>query len=229
MTILLVTRRARKNSGREETFVLIKGALADYPVETREDALSGTLRGGNFRDTAVSIIRYRAVHEEADNREYFLELGQATLPEVARQIEARKLTPKFAKDWGVVMMCHGFIGAHILDDSDGLSHIRAGSLSAQARYREPQKKWVARQILGFMKPGPRRLRRKEADARLASEIRQLIETGNFPDGFDEEWFKHIMDNGALRDAFSQKRLTKAQLLELADQPSDDIPRINFSR
>src|SRR5262249_31990227 len=89
----------------EETFVQVKGVLTDYRVEKREEALSGTLRGGNFRDTAVSIVRYRAVHGEVDNREYLLELGRASFPEVARQIKARKLTPKFAKDWGVVMMC----------------------------------------------------------------------------------------------------------------------------
>jgi hypothetical protein len=105
----------------EETFVQVKGVLTDYPVETREEALDGTLRDGNFRDIAVSIIRYRGVDEGIDSRDYFLELGRRLLPEVERQIEARELTPKFAKDWGVVMMCHGFISAHVLDDSDGLN------------------------------------------------------------------------------------------------------------
>ena len=57
----------------------------------------------------------------------------------------------------------------------------------------------------------------------------LIEKGKFPRGFDEAWFKSMMNNGALRDAYCQKRLTKAQLQELAKQPSDDIPPINFSR
>ena len=48
----------------------------------------------------------------------------------------RKLTPKFAKDWGVVMMCHGFISAHILDDSDGLSHNRGGLRSVESSKHE---------------------------------------------------------------------------------------------
>jgi hypothetical protein len=45
----------------EETYVQVEGALTAYPTETREEALAGTLRGGNFRDTAVSFIRYRGV------------------------------------------------------------------------------------------------------------------------------------------------------------------------
>ena len=53
---------------------------------------------------------------------------------------------------------------------------------------------------------------------------------NFLLGFDEKWFGVMLDeNRALRDAYCQKRVTKAQLQELAKQPSDDIPPINFSR
>jgi hypothetical protein len=117
----------------EETFVQVQSVLTDYLVETREEALAGNLRGGNFRDTAVSVIRHRGVDETIDSRDYFLELGRQVLPDVERQIKARKLTPKFAKDWGVVMMCRGFISAHILDDSDGLSHNRAGLRSVESR------------------------------------------------------------------------------------------------
>jgi hypothetical protein len=212
----------------EETFEQVGGVLADYPVETREEALTGTLRGGDFRDASISFIRYRGVRDDLDSRDYFLELGQRFLPEVERQIKARKLTRKFMKDWGVVMMCHGFISAHILDDSDGFSHNRAGLLSVESRSTNAQKKWVARQILGLMN-GPRRLTRKQADAWLAEEVARLIDKGKFPIGFGRDWFESIMDKGALRDAYCQKRLTKAQLLELADESSDDIPPINFSR
>jgi hypothetical protein len=123
----------------EETFVQVEGVLTTYQVETPEEALAGTLRGGNFRDTEVSFIRYRGVNKDIDSRDYFLELGRRFLPEVERQIKARKLTPKFAKGWGVVMMCHGFISAHILDDSDGLDRVRAG----QSGNRNAQRKYVA--------------------------------------------------------------------------------------
>jgi hypothetical protein len=213
----------------EDTFVQVQEVLAGHPVETREEALVGTLRGGDFRDPEVSIIRYRGVNKDIDNRDYFLELGRELLPKVEQQIRARKLTPKFAKDWGVVMMSHGFISAHILDDSDGLFHVRANQLSLRAQNKYPQKKWVARQILGFMKPGPRHLSRTLAEARLAEELDRLIEKDKFPIGFDRRWFDAIRKHGALRDAYSQKRLSMAHLRELASQPSDDIPPINFSR
>jgi hypothetical protein len=49
------------------------------------------------------------------SRGYFLELGQQFLREVERQIKARKLTPKFAKDWGAVMTFHDFMASHILE------------------------------------------------------------------------------------------------------------------
>ena len=72
--------------------------------------------------------------------------------------------------------------------------------------------------------------RAQADAILGTRISDLIESQKFPLGFDEKWFGAMLDeNGALRDAYCQKRLTKAQLQELANQPSDDIPPINFSR
>ena len=38
----------------EETFVQVEAALTDYPAETRDEALAGTLRGGNFKDASIS-------------------------------------------------------------------------------------------------------------------------------------------------------------------------------
>jgi hypothetical protein len=134
----------------EETFEQIEGALTDYPVETREEALE------QQRSVPLESIRYRGASEHYYSRDYFLGLGRQILPEVERQITARKLTPKFAKDWGVFMMCHGFISARIRDDSDGLSHIRAGK---KTRSKEAQRKCVARQILALMKSGLVRVER----------------------------------------------------------------------
>lgn len=65
-----------------------------------------------FRSAPGDFIRYRGVDADYDSRDYFLELGRHIQPDVERQIQARKLTPKFAKDWGVIMMCHGFIASH---------------------------------------------------------------------------------------------------------------------
>jgi hypothetical protein len=136
----------------EETFTQIEGALTDYPVETREEALAGTLRGGKFKNTSVSIIRHRGVDNDIDSRDYFLEMGRKFLPKVKQQIEARVLTPKFAKDWGVVMMCHGFISSHILDDTDGLFHARAG----QSGNRDAERKYFAHLLLHWMGKGHKR-------------------------------------------------------------------------
>jgi hypothetical protein len=120
----------------EDTFVQVEGVLTAYRVEVREEALAGTLRlegGGTFRDPTADIIRYRDVDKDVDSRDYFLTLGREFVRRVEKQIKGRRLTPKFAKDWGVVMMCHGFIAAHILDDSDSLTQTRAGLKSGQIR------------------------------------------------------------------------------------------------
>jgi hypothetical protein len=167
------------------------------------------------------------VDEDYDSREYFLTLGRKFVPRVKRQIKSRRLTPKFAKDWGVVMICHGFIAAQVLDDGDGLSHVRGGKISAEKRNRNQQKRWVAPQILALMKSG---YTRTLADARLGTRIGDFTKVGKFPAGFDEAWFNAMLDeNRALRDAYSQKRLSEDRLKDLANQRSDDLPLINFSR
>jgi hypothetical protein len=209
----------------EETFVQVEGALTDYPAETREDALAGTLRGDNFKDASLSFIRHRGVREDLDSRDYFLELGRRVLTEVALQIKARKLTPKFAKDWGVVMMCHGFISAHILDDSDGLSHVRAGKKTAGIRSKDAQRKWVAHQLLRWIDSGSTR---KRAEGKVEARISAIIRGGKFPEGFDRAWFASMLKGGALAHIYDQKHLPIRKLRELVQAPVDDIPPINFS-
>jgi hypothetical protein len=205
----------------EETFEQVEGALTDYPVETREEALSGARRGSNFRDASISFIRYRGVRDELDSRDYFLELGRQFLPEVARQIKARMLTPKFAKDWGVVMMCHGFISAHILDDTDGLDRVRAG----QSGNRNAQRKYVAHLLLHWMRKG---LKRKEAEGRVEKHVQEILGRGFSPDGFDQRWFEPILrDRGPLAATYDQKHLPNWKLAELARQLPDDIPPLAY--
>ena len=199
----------------EETFERIEPTLTGYPVETREEALEP------HRSSPGDLVRYRGASKDYDSRDYFLTLGRRFVPRVKRQINRRRLTPRFAIDWGVVMMCHGFIAAHVLDDSDGLSHVRAGKSAARIRNKDPQRKWVARQIRAMMKSG---LTRGQADARLGRRIVELIDAKKIPLGFDEEWFASMLDeNGALRDAYGQKRLSVSELKRLASQPNDDIP------
>jgi hypothetical protein len=83
----------------EETFSLMEYVLCGHRVETREEALAGTLRlegGGTRRNPTADIIRYRGVDKDVDSRDYFLSLGRKFLPRVKRQIDSRRLTPRFA-------------------------------------------------------------------------------------------------------------------------------------
>ena len=102
----------------EETFVQVEGALTAYPAETREEALAGTCAMANSKTHHFPSFGI-AECAKTSTAATISSSSVAVPPEVEQQIKARKLTPKFAKDWGVVMMCHGFISAHILDDSDG--------------------------------------------------------------------------------------------------------------
>jgi hypothetical protein len=209
----------------EETFSMVEYVLHEHRVETREEALAGTLRlegGATFRDPTADIIRYRGVDKDVDSRDYFLELGRRFLPKVERQIKARKLTPKFAKDWGVAMMCHGFISAHILDDSDGLSHQRAGLKKPN---KNGQRKWIAHQLLRHFKAG---CKRKQAEGRVEKLILGILERGEFPTGFDRSWFQSMLKDGALVHTYDQKHMPDQDLQEFADQPTDEIPPLDFS-
>ena len=194
----------------EETFEQVEGALTAYPAETREEALAGTLRDGNFKDASLSFIRYRGVREDLDSRDYFLELGRRVLPEVAPQIKARKLTPKFAKDWGVVMMCHGFISAHILDDSDGLDRVRAG----QSGNRNAQRKYVAHQMYPLNRS--RAIERGDAEAvARANKLRPCSRIAKFPTGFDEVGSPRCMNHGATRINLSIKNTFQSEAMRAA--------------
>ena len=203
-----------------ETFVQIEGALTAYPAETRQQALAGTLRGGDFKDASLSFIRYRGVREDLDSRDYFLELGRRFLPEVERQIKDRQLTPKFAKDWGVVMMCHGFISAHILDDSDGLDRVRAG----QSGNRNAQRKYVAHQMIREIDRGQKRA---DAEVAVAEKIKAVLRSPSFPPGFSEAWFSSMITRGGLASTYDQKHLSVRRMRQLVQQDVDDIPLIDF--
>jgi hypothetical protein len=206
----------------EETFVQVEGALTDYPAETREEALDGTLRRGNFKDASLSFIRYRGVREDLDSRDYFLELGRRVLPEVAPQIKARKLTPKFAKDWGVVMMCHGFISAHILDDSDDLRDVRRGLKTGSIRSKNAQRKWLAHLIIREIDSGKNRT---EAEDAVAEKIKAILESRSFPPGFGEAWFSSMITRGGLASTYDHKHFLVRTMRRVVQENLDDIPPI----
>jgi hypothetical protein len=157
----------------EETLDQVEATLADFPVETREQALQ------SYATSAGGFVRYRGVSEDSDSRDYFLTLGRKFVPRVKRQIKSRRLTPRFAKDWGVVMMCHGFIAAHILDDSDALSHARGGHKGN----RNAQRKWIAHQLLPLIDQG---IGRPSAEQTVVENVNQILAGTQFPPGFNQK-------------------------------------------
>jgi hypothetical protein len=202
----------------EETFDQVEATLTDFPVETREEALhSHANSGGEF-------IRYRGASKEYDCRDYFLTLGRTFLLSVKQQIKSRRLTPKFAKDWGVIMMCHGFTAAHILDDSDGLRNQRGGHTTAKVRSKGRQRKWVAHQLLRQIDSGRAR---GQAEGKVEEQIKKIIERGKCPEGFGKAWFQSMLINGVLARTYDQRHLPLKKLRELAELATDDIPPIDF--
>jgi hypothetical protein len=208
----------------DETFVQVEGALTAYPAETREEALAGTLRGDNFKDASISFIRHRGVREDLDSRDYFLELGRRVLPEVALQIKARKLTPKFAKDWGVVMMCHGFISAHILDDSDDLRDVRRGLKTGSIRSKNAQRKWLAHLIIREIDSGKNRT---DAEDAVVGKIKAILRSRSYPPGFGEAWFSSMITHGGLASTYDYKHFFVRTMRQLIQVNLDDIPPTNF--
>jgi hypothetical protein len=202
----------------EETFEQVEPTLTTYPVETREEALESQ------RFSPGDSIRYRGVSEGYDSRGYFLQLGRRVLLDVEPQIKARKLTRKFAKDWGVVMMCHGFIAAHVLDDSDGLGNLRGGLKRAALYNRDAQRKWIAHLFLHWIDRG---IRRKAAEANAEKHIKSVIQNGGYPPRFPTSWFELTLINGTLSQTYNQQHLSSRKLRELKALPKDDIPPIKF--
>jgi hypothetical protein len=202
----------------EETFDQVEATLTDFPVETREEALH------SYANSGGEFVRYRGASKDYDCRDYFLTLGRTFLPRVKQQIKSRRLTPKFAKDWGVIMMCHGFTAAHTLDDSDGLSHRRAGHKTAKVRSKDAQRKWIAHQLLRGIDSG---CTRGQAEGQVEKQIKKIIERGKFPEGFSKAWFESTLISDVLARTYDQRHLPLKQLRELAEQATDDIPPIDF--
>ena len=118
------------------------------------------------------------------------------------------------------MMCHGFISAHILDDSDGLDRVRAG----QSGNRNAQRKYVAHLLLYWLDKG---LRRKIAEAEAEKHIKKDIQDGGRPPRFPKSWFESMLIEDVLAQTYNQKHLPIWKLRELAALATDDIPPIKF--
>jgi hypothetical protein len=200
----------------EEAFVQVEATFRDYPLETRDQALNQEITRLSFPHK----IGFRNVSEDMESREHLYELGQRAVASVAIQIERREFNYKFAHDWGVAMMCHGFMVAHILDDSDDLSHARGGMKSGKSRSRDSQRKWIAHQLIPLLDSGVKRV---EAEAIVAEKIERIIDGKKFPDGFSEAWFKVMITRGGLATTYDAYHLTKEEMRIFITQPRDDIP------
>jgi len=154
----LVSQRATRNSGRSSNRPSSK-------LKKSRGTSRGDERGSPcWNATRRRLQGHRSIHYPLSwcgqgHRQpgLFSRTGARVSAQGRTANQTAQADTQVRQELGRVMMCHGFISAHILDDSDGLFHARAGRRSAEARSKDPRKNWVARQILGFMKPGPGRL------------------------------------------------------------------------
>src|SRR5215472_578460 len=97
------TRRSRRSSS-PPTSRPVNASASRRLSKLCLPSLERMCKSGSLNPVALRS-GIQGVRDDLDNRDYFLDLGRRVLPDVKRQLKARKLTPKFAKDWGVVMMC----------------------------------------------------------------------------------------------------------------------------
>ena len=65
----------------EDTFVQVKSALTDYPVETRDEALAAPYAAATSKTHHFPSFGIAECDKDLDSRDYFLELGRRFLPE----------------------------------------------------------------------------------------------------------------------------------------------------
>jgi len=166
--------------------------LWEIPVETKEDAITGTYRV-KPKGSSMEAIRYRDTSYEYDNREHFLKMGRELLPYIHQSIEERQMSLEFVQQWGKFMFCHGYLASYFFEDSDDVGAQRAGSV----RTRDAQRKWVATLIIALEKKG---LKRQQAETRILEHIKHILElfqtdlkeAKRVYHGFDAQWFRLIL-------------------------------------
>jgi hypothetical protein len=190
------------------------------PLETKEQALDGTLRVYGEAKTAVSpelYISYHEVDSEVSSRDYFYEHGQELYPIVQKLAENKEFTPSFVHFYAELEMCHGFIMAHLLDDSDDLVLSRGGSSGTKA-----QRVWFARQlkILAVEKG----IKGEEAHKRVVEFVENIRDNGPYKDGFDKKWFEKFFDkNGLIKSTYYPENFWPAKIDELECLTDINVP------
>lgn len=223
----------------EEEFIQIEATFnpAYYPLETKEQALAGELRGYDkhskhkslVRSRWVNIIRYRDIGPDLDSRDYYYSVGSKLVPLLRDHIERRKITFEFLRDFAEAKTCYGFIISYILDDSDTLGTARATKRSAESRAEVADKKkvFVAHLLNEHHIKGATA---KEAVRKVAQEIAHHIECGLFDADYPKQWFEGFLNrtDGAvtLASTYCANNLTKTDVERLAQQPLSGLPKIN---
>lgn len=194
--------------------------LTQVQVETREEAIAGTFRGAKGDEVGgMEVIRRRNIGSSFDQLDYYLELGRTLLPRAWKLFGERQFTREFVRIWTDLQVCHGFLIAHYMDNSDDLTAHRGGEKNRTKL--AAQKKWLCHYL------APRLGKRgslKEAFSAAISEIHHRIENPGEPP-FDSQWYRDMLDvNGdEFISSLSMKHLRKSTILALAREPDDDIP------
>ena len=207
-----------------EQFDFVRDVLWDTEIETHEDALDNIYHrqndAGAVQRGSMAAIRYRGTSEELNQLDHFLEMGRSLLPFIDQEIDERRMSPEFVQQWGKVMFCHGFVAAHVFDDTDVLAHQRAGRKTGQMRSKDAQRKWLAHIMVPLMDAG---LKRAQAEEVVVACVAKALEHADLRGDFPETWFRAIVTHGGLASTYDNKHFSKKQMRTLLVEPADDIP------
>jgi hypothetical protein len=206
----------------EESFFFMEADLL-HPVETREEALARE-ESDKCREHFGGLIRYRDT-DDRDNLLYFRERGIELLAEVRWLLDQRKFTRRLFIRWGELNFCHGWISNAIFSGGDDLGYHRAAIEGTTAKSRDSQRRWVARLLVVELDRGkPRQV----AERDVARRITQVRETGSLAEIVSDEWLAKILhNNGQLRATYSQKHFPEKLIRQLASEPAEDMPPLDF--
>jgi hypothetical protein len=196
--------------------------LRSVHVETREEAIAGTYRqfAADNKRGGMEVIRRRNVGDSFDQLDHYLELGRTLLPRAWELAAERQLTLEFVRIWMDLQLCHGFLIAHYMDNSDDLTAHRGGLKNRDKL--AAQKKWLSHYI------APRLGKRgsiKEALTAALTVIHDRIERPNGPP-FGPDWYRAMLnkEGDEFVPSLTTKHLRKSIIIALAREPDDDIPR-----
>ena len=108
-----------------------------------------------------------------------------------------------------------------MDDSDPLIQKRAGHKTGKKRSKNRQRKWLSHIIVPLMQLG---MTRDQAEERAVSHVENAL-NWPLPEGFDNDWFASIIPHGELATTYQAKYFSIKKMLELIEEPTDDIPPI----